>query len=138
MMKENPSKHRITVNQRKRMLDWMLEVKRNFKLANKTWYLAVDIMDKYFLNSTASLLPSSLHLLGIISIWLASKFEDVFPLSFSSVLTNIGHMKFSKNDILDKENELMETLEWKVGGGGIEEVAMFGTFSKKVSSPNPK
>ena len=105
------------------MLDWMLEVKRNFKLANKTWYLAVDIMDKYFLKSAASLLPSSLHLLGIISIWLASKFEDVFPLNFSSVVNNIGHMKFSKTDILDKENELMETLGWEIGGGGVEEVA---------------
>ena len=105
------------------MLDWMLEVKRNFKLANKTWYLAVDIMDKYFLKSATPLLPSSLHLLGIISIWLASKFEEVFPLNFSSVVGNIGHMKFSKKDILDKENELMETLGWEIGGGGVEEVA---------------
>ena len=43
---------------------------------------------------------SDLHLIGLVSVYISSKFEDVIPIRMANVLKDAGHEKFAKNNIL--------------------------------------
>jgi cyclin A len=81
------------------MIDWMAEVLNTFKCSDQTFFLAVNIMDRYFKNSDKQLQSSDLHLLGVVSMFIASKYEDVIPLLMKTVINKIGHDKFSQKQI---------------------------------------
>jgi len=42
------AKHKITENLRARMVDWMVEVLINFKSNDQTFFLSVNLLDRYF------------------------------------------------------------------------------------------
>lgn len=77
------------------MVDWMGEVLYTFKASDQTFFLAVNILDRYFKNTEKELRSSDLHLCGIVSMFIASKYEDVIPLLMKTILNKIGHNKFS-------------------------------------------
>jgi hypothetical protein len=54
-------------------------------------------MDRYFLakqEETISIVKNDLHLLGLVSIYISSKFEDVIPIFMDNILRDAGHSKF--------------------------------------------
>ena len=58
---------------------------------------------------------SQLHLIGLTSIFLSSKFEDSYnsiPLEY--IVNNAGHNKFSRNLILKMEREMLQALSFNV------------------------
>ena len=77
------------------MVDWMAEVLHTFKTSEQTFFLSIDIMDRYFKETQRKLTGSDLHLIGIVSMFLSSKYEDVVPLLMRTILNKIGHNKFS-------------------------------------------
>ena len=56
-------------------------------------------MDLYFKRSDEKLKVSDLHLIGIASMFLASKFEEVRPIFMSEMIDNVGHFTFTKEQI---------------------------------------
>ena len=44
-----------------------------------------------------------MHCLGLVSILMSSKLEDVKPIHMNQILDDAGHNKFSKDQILEKE-----------------------------------
>ena len=42
--------HKITANLRARMVDWMIEVLTNFKCEDQTFFLAINLLDRYLKN----------------------------------------------------------------------------------------
>jgi cyclin A len=46
---------------------------------------------------------SDLHLTGICSMFLASKYEDIIPILMRTLINKIGHNKFSQEQIEEKE-----------------------------------
>lgn len=76
------------------MVDWMLEVLTTFKNSDQTYFLAVNILDRYFKLKEYSLPATELHLTGILSMFIASKYEDIVPLMMKTVVNKIGHNKF--------------------------------------------
>jgi len=88
--------HEINATLRARMVDWMIEVLTNFKCDDLTFFLAVSMMDRYFealrkQNKTA--LVSELHITGVTTMFLASKYEDIYPLKMKTVFEKIGHKR---------------------------------------------
>jgi hypothetical protein len=59
----------------------MIEVCTSFRCNERTWFLAVAIFDKYIQTQKGKriLKNTDVHALGITSMYLASKFEDVYP-----------------------------------------------------------
>jgi hypothetical protein len=55
------------------MLDWMVEVMCSYNFQNKTYFAGVEIMDRYFANCNEVLLPTQLHIIGVVSMLIASK-----------------------------------------------------------------
>lgn len=89
-------KHKITPEIRTKMIDWMLEVLNVFKSEEITFFLAVHIMDLFIYKCNTQLSSESVHLIGITSMFIASKFEDVIPLRLNNVTMKIGHNLFTE------------------------------------------
>lgn len=88
-------KHKINPDVRTKMVDWMIEVLSVYRSENETFFLSVTIMDMFIQKSTKILTTDEIHLLGLTSMFIASKFEDVFPIRMSSLVGNVGHNLFT-------------------------------------------
>jgi hypothetical protein len=60
-------------------------------------------MDRYFTNSKKSLEINELHITGVCSMFLGSKYEDIYPLLMQTVFKKIGHGKIPENMIRERE-----------------------------------
>ena len=113
--------HEINGIYRAKMVDWMVEVFSAFQCADQTTFLAVNIMDRYFdaLNKKGEnqrkIELHELHLTGITCIFMASKYEDVYPLLMKTIFNKVGHQKVPVEAIRAKELEILRALEFKVG-----------------------
>lgn len=96
---------------RLRMVDWMQEVFFAYKSLDSTFYLAVNLMDRYLYAKKGKVFNKDIHLIGICCIFLASKIEDVLPLSLEIMSVNIAHNKFNLNDIIKEEKEIVKALD---------------------------
>jgi hypothetical protein len=52
-------------------------------------------MDRYFKNTQTPLKASELHLVGIVCMFIASKYEEVVPILLNTLIHKIGHDKFT-------------------------------------------
>lgn len=79
------------------MIDWMIEVCTSFKCEDRTWFLAVSIFDKYLRSQSGKrvLKNGDVHSIGVASIYLASKYEDVVPLNSYIAYEKISHRAIS-------------------------------------------
>ena len=78
-------------------------------------------MDRYFKQCERSLKSTELHLTGIVSMFIASKYEDVVPLRMKYVVHKIGHGKFNNKQIEAKELEILQALHFKIGAPTVKE-----------------
>jgi len=109
------SKHEITSTLRAKMVDWMIEVLTNFKCRDLTLYLAVKIMDRFCKACTTSKKISDLHIIGVASMFIASKYEDIYPLRMQMVYEKIAHKKITIESIKQMEREIMAALGSTLG-----------------------
>jgi len=103
------------------MIDWMVEVLTTFKTSDQTFFLAVNILDRYFKETDKTLSGGDLHLSGIVGMFIASKYEDVIPLLMRTVINKIGHNKFEIPTIEDKEFDILRTIQYKIGSPTVKE-----------------
>jgi hypothetical protein len=73
------------------MIDWMIEVLTNFKCDDQTFFLAVSMMDRYFKKKPETQEISNLHIIGVTCMFIASKYEDIYPLKMKMVFEKIAH-----------------------------------------------
>ena len=86
--------HNINPEYRTKMTDWMIEVTKSFKCCPRTYFLAVTILDNYLIASRHQGIcreNNEIHVMGIVSLYLASKFEDVYPLNSKIISQRIAH-----------------------------------------------
>ena len=76
----------------------MVEGTTSFKCGVRTYFLAVAIFDAYFRlkQDTKVLENSDVHLVGVGAMYLASKYEDIYPLHSKVVSEKISHGAFSQ------------------------------------------
>jgi hypothetical protein len=77
-------------------------------------------MDRYFNilsngPSPRSLELHELHITGVACMFIASKYEDVYPLLMKTVFNKIGHKKMSVEAIRAKELDILRVLGFKIG-----------------------
>ena len=118
-------KHTITPEMRLKMVDWMIEIFTIIQTNDITFFNAVNIMDSYFYKSKESFQPMDLHLIGICSIFIASKFCDMNPIRLNFLVEKIGHEKFSKEQIINMEEKILNVLEYDILKPTIFEFSTF-------------
>jgi hypothetical protein len=79
---------------RTKMIDWMIEVLSVFNCEENIFFLAAHLMDMYIYKSASQVRADDIHLLGVASMFVASKFEDLVPLRMDTVVKKIGHGAF--------------------------------------------
>lgn len=112
------SYHKITERMRTRMVDWMIEVLSNYHCDESAFFEAVNLMDRYFKVCEIKkrcLLPEELHLIGVTSMFIASKYQDIYPLRLRIIHEKIAHRKLSCEEIRNKEEEITKLLNYSIG-----------------------
>lgn len=71
-------------------------------------------MDRYLKAQQTPVEISELHILGVTSMFIASKFEDVYPLKMKAIYERIGHKKFATEDIKRYELKMILKLNYKI------------------------
>lgn len=101
------------INERMRaiLVDWLTEVHLKFKLVAETLYLAVDIMDRYLEKVPVS--KGRLQLVGVTSMLIASKFEDIYAPEISDFVY-ITDRAYDRDMIITMEASILKTLEFNI------------------------
>ncbi len=109
--------HKISERMRCRMVDWMIEVLANYRCEDHAFFIALNLMDRYLkaVENEKTLQPADLHLLGVTTMFMASKYQDIYPLRLKVVYEKIAHKKLSLEEIKSKEEEVSRALNYIVG-----------------------
>lgn len=67
------------------MIDWMVEVIKACDCSDSTFFLSVKLMDLYFLKELIPIEVNELHLIGVVCMFIASKYYDIQPLRMKTV-----------------------------------------------------
>jgi cyclin B len=85
------------------MADWMIEVCTSFKCTNRTYFLSMKLFDQYLIRMSRVgivLQNKDVHKIGVTSMYLASKYEDIYPLHSKIVSEKIAHGAISPQDLI--------------------------------------
>lgn len=91
----------------------MIEVLCSYKCSDMTFFIAVNFMDMYFYRATAKHELNDLHLVGVASMYVATKYEEISPLRISVMQSKISHGKFTKDEIKGKETDILQALNFE-------------------------
>lgn len=110
------------------LVDWLVSVHMHFNLKTSTLFLAVDLVNQ-FISSRPLLPPSLLQLVGLTSLHMAAKIEEIYPPPLRDLLHTSEDI-YSRAEVVRMEGEIGEVVAWKMGGG--REVDFLQLFIMKV------
>ena len=93
------------------LIDWLVEVHLKFKLVPETLYLTVNLIDRYLLCSLVE--RSNLQLVGVSSLLLASKYEEIYPPELKD-LVYITDKAYTQEQILSMEEKMVKALKYRM------------------------
>lgn len=86
------------------LMDWINEVHLQFRLVPETFYMTVAIVDRY-LQAVKTTTRANLQLVGVTALFLASKYEELFPPEIKDFVY-ITDDTYTKKQILDMERHI--------------------------------
>ena len=93
------------------LVDWLVEVHMKFRLVPETLYLCVNIIDRYC--SIADVSRTKLQLLGVTSLFLACKHEEIYPPEVRDCVY-ITDRAYDRQEVLDMEQTILRVLNWRI------------------------
>ncbi|KAL1534197.1 cyclin [Salvia divinorum] len=102
----------VTANMRGVLIDWLVEVAEEYKLLPDTLYLAVSYIDRFL--SCNALNRQRLQLLGVSSMLVASKYEEISPPHVDD-FCYITDNTYSKKDVVTMEADVLKFLCFEMG-----------------------
>jgi hypothetical protein len=96
------------------MVDWMIEVLTNFKCDDQTFFLAVSLIDRYLQGKEEVREIADLHSIGVTCMFVASKYEDIFPLKMKMVFEKIAHKKLPIEKIKILEMDILKVINYRI------------------------
>eukprot|EP00771_Trimastix_marina_P002586 gnl/Trimastix_PCT/3725.p1 GENE.gnl/Trimastix_PCT/3725~~gnl/Trimastix_PCT/3725.p1 ORF type:complete len:528 (-),score=128.63 gnl/Trimastix_PCT/3725:213-1604(-) len=91
------------------LIDWLIDVAGEYQLSSETLYLAVNYLDRFL--SIVPVRRTKLQLVGIASVFLASKFEEVQCPTLDQFVY-ICDYSFTKDQILVMERYILNGLRF--------------------------
>ena len=91
------------------LVEWIIDVQRKFRLLPETLFVAVQICDRYL--SPVNCKKSELHLIGITSILISTKYEEIYPPEMHELLS-VSENKFCKAELLEMEFKMLLALDF--------------------------
>lgn len=91
------------------LLDWLVQVHARFRLLPETFFLCVNIIDRFLSSRVVSL--AKLQLVGITCLFIASKVEEIVAPSVSHFL-HCADSSYTESEILLAERYVLKTIDW--------------------------
>ena len=98
---------------RKILIDWLVDVHRKFKLRITTLFMAVNIIDRFMEQTTDSIPKSRYQLFGITCLFMAAKYEEIYPPGLSDFVYVCADT-YTAHQILDMEGVILNQLEFNL------------------------
>lgn len=108
--------HDINEKMRTILIDWLIDVHYKFKLVPETLFLTIDILDRYL--EKVAITKNRLQLVGVTSLLIASKFEDILAPEVSD-LVYITDKSYDRDDIINMEASILKVLEFNISTPSI-------------------
>ncbi|XP_057964483.1 putative cyclin-A3-1 [Malania oleifera] len=102
----------VTANMREILVDWLVEVAEEYKLVSDTLYLTVSYIDRYL--SSNALNRSKLQLLGVSSMLVASKYEEISPPHVED-FCYITDNTYTKEEVVTMERDVLKFFNFEMG-----------------------
>ncbi|XP_045833666.1 G2/mitotic-specific cyclin S13-7 [Trifolium pratense] len=99
----------INAKMRSILVDWLIEVHRKFELMPETFYLTLNIVDRFL--STKAVPRKELQLVGISSMLIASKYEEIWAPEVNDFVC-ISDNAYVREQVLIMEKTILRKLEW--------------------------
>ncbi|KAK1427470.1 hypothetical protein QVD17_16156 [Tagetes erecta] len=107
----------VSVNMRGVLIDWLVEVAQEYKLLPDTLYLTVSYIDRFL--SVNVLNRQRLQLLGVSSMLIASKYEEITPPNTEDFCYITDHT-YTKQEIVKMEADVLKTLKFEMGNPTVK------------------
>ncbi|AOW01731.1 YALI0B15180p [Yarrowia lipolytica CLIB122] len=101
----------LSWNTRAVLIDWLVEVHQKFRLLPETLFLAVNIVDRFMSRRVVAL--NKVQLVGITSLLLATKYEEVFTPALSNFVYVVDG-SYPEDEILRAERFILQVLQFNL------------------------
>lgn len=101
----------INEKMRKILVDWLIDVHFKFNLFPETLFLTINIIDRYL--NKKSINRKYLQLLGVTSMFIAGKYEDIYPPDIKQFLFMTNNA-YKKEDLIKMESDILDKIEFNL------------------------
>ncbi|XP_057468954.1 putative cyclin-A3-1 [Actinidia eriantha] len=115
----------VTPKMRGVLVDWLVEVSEEYKLCSITLFLSISYIDRFL--SMNALTRQRLQLLGVSSMLVASKYEEISPPNVDD-FCYITDNTYTKQEVVKMEADILKYLNFELGSPTIK------TFLRKFTS----
>ncbi|EGG21269.1 cyclin [Cavenderia fasciculata] len=91
------------------LIDWMMAVHVRFKMISETFFLSVNIVDRYL--SKVSIPVGKLQLVGITSMLLAAKYEEIYSPQINDFIVTSDNA-CTREEVLLMERNILSALQF--------------------------
>ncbi|XP_023546574.1 putative cyclin-A3-1 [Cucurbita pepo subsp. pepo] len=102
----------ISANMRGVLVDWMVEVAEEYKLGSDTLYLSISYIDRFL--SMNIINRQRLQLLGVSSMLIASKYEEITPPHVED-FCYITDNTYRRDEVVKMEADILKSLNFEMG-----------------------
>lgn len=106
------NRHKINPNIHLKMIDWMVEVLNVYKASPETFFSSVHVMDLFIYRSKTQLRTENIHLIGMTSMFISSKFHEIYPISMEHIVQRIGHNQIHESVIKAQEIKMLNVISF--------------------------
>eukprot|EP00899_Mesostigma_viride_P000224 jgi/Mesvir1/10201/Mv18326-RA.1 len=97
----------VNAQMRAILVDWLVEVAEEYDLRRDTLHLSVSYIDSFL--SRVPVVRAQLQLVGICCMFLAAKYEEVFPPHLADFVY-ITDNTYTREEVLSMEKQILQTL----------------------------
>jgi len=101
----------VTTSMRSTLVDWLIQVQHHLKLCQETLYLTVSMLDLVLDKRDVD--TDKLQLVGITSLFIASKLEEYYPVDLKKLL-HLTEESYTMREVLEMELVLVEVLQFQL------------------------
>lgn len=101
----------ITPDMRQILIDWLVDVHQSFDLKEQTLHLALAYLNEYA--STHDITKHEYQLVGIACLWIASKYEEIYPPRMSNYV-QVTDSSYSVAELKAMEGKILVALNFNL------------------------
>ncbi|CAN0336235.1 unnamed protein product [Bubo scandiacus] len=102
----------IDGNMRALLVDWLVQIQMKCMLLQETLYMTVAIIDRFLQDNDVP--TKTLQLVGISAMFIASKYEEVYPMSIGDFMCITGDA-YTKVQVHHMERKILKALDFCLG-----------------------